>query len=324
MHAHAGPRVESGPGTGAVSVHELSHSYGKRQALDRVSLDIPEGSIFGLLGPNGSGKSTLFRILSTLIPVREGRVELFGQSLAGNPLAARRNLGVVFQSPSLDPLLSARENLIHQGHLYGLRGADLNRRAGDALAMVGLSERARERVSRFSGGLRRRLEIAKSLLHEPRLLILDEPSTGLDPAARRDVWRHVRGLAEERGVTVVFTTHILEEADGADRIAVLDLGRLVAVDTPDALKASVGGDVVVVSTEDPASLARSIEERFHVPARVTGSELQIEKENGHAFIAPLVEAFPKRIDAVSLRRPDLNDVFFKFTGRRLDTVEELP
>jgi ABC-2 type transport system ATP-binding protein len=312
------PRSATDP---VVRVEDLRHRYGTREALCGVSFEVAPGEIFGVLGPNGGGKSTLFRILSTMIPPTSGRVELFGRDPARDLSGVRRALGVVFQSPSLDPMLTARENLRHQGHLYGIRGARLNERMSELLQRVELQDRSEERVSRFSGGMRRRLEIAKALLHGPQLLILDEPSTGLDPGARRTMWDHLRRLRETQGVTLVFTTHLMDEAEGCDRLALLDSGVLAALDTPEKLKECVGGDVVTVESEDPEDLARAIRDRFEADATVVGDRVRLERDRGHEFVAVLVEAFPGRIRSISVGRPTLEDVFLDLTGRRFEEAE---
>jgi ABC-2 type transport system ATP-binding protein len=211
----------------AIRVQGVSHWYGQRQALNDVSFEIEPGEIFVFLGPNGGGKSTLFRLLSTLLPLAQGEATLLGFDLRRQIGEIRSRIGVVFQSPSVDRKLTVGENLLHQGHLYGIRGAELKRRSEILLERFKLTDRVRDRVETLSGGLRRRVELAKGLLHHPRLLLLDEPSTGLDPAARNDVWDYLRQLREQDGVTVVLTTHLLEEADKADRIAILDRGKLV-------------------------------------------------------------------------------------------------
>ena len=227
-------------------------------------------------------------------------------------------MGVVFQKPALDARLTVAENLRHQGHLYGLSGETLKARADAVLAGVGLADRARDMVGVLSGGLQRRVEVAKALLHQPDLLLLDEPSTGLDPTARRDIWQDLSRLRTERGTTVVLTTHLMEEAAACDRVAILDRGRLVACDTPAALVSSIGGDVVLVTTRDAASLAPRIAARFEVHAEVLDGRVRIERDQGHRFIASLVETFPGEIDAVALGKPTLEDVFVHFTGRRFD------
>jgi ABC-2 type transport system ATP-binding protein len=239
----------------------------------------------------------------------------------------REQLGVVFQMPSLDVKLTAQENLLHQGHLYGLSGGDLAGRIERALQSVGLADRRHERVERFSGGMRRRVELAKALLHDPRLMLLDEPSTGLDPGARRDVWDRLEHLRRERGVTIALTTHLMDEADRCDRLAILARGRLVAVDTPANLKARIGGDVVTVEAEDQSPeaverLAREITQRFapwpgkSAPAVVDG-RIRFEHANGPAFVATLAAAFPGRVRSLSVGRPTLEDVFLQLTGQRL-------
>jgi ABC-2 type transport system ATP-binding protein len=300
-----------------VVVDAISHRYGERTALRDVSFSVKPGEILAVLGPNGGGKSTLFRILSTLVPPTEGTVRMLGRAPGEDHRGVRRAIGVVFQSPSLDFMLSGRENLMHQGHLYGLRGRALKGRMADLLEVVGLAERASEPVSSYSGGMRRRLEIAKALLHAPQVVLLDEPSTGLDPAARLEMWDHLKRLRDDQGVTLVFTTHLLEEADSADRVAVLDGGRLVALDTPDQLKAMVGGDVLTLETDDPAALARDIAARFDLQAAVTEGKVHVERERGHEFLTDLIEAFPGRIDSVSLGKPTLDDVFLHVTGHTL-------
>jgi ABC-2 type transport system ATP-binding protein len=298
-----------------VDISHLTHAYGDRIALDDVSLSIHPGEIFGFLGPNGSGKTTLFRILSTLIPPRTGRVTMMGLDLATDREAIRRQIGVVFQSPSLDKQLTAEENLRHQGHLYGLRGPELESRIDAMLSRVSLTERPREYVSQFSGGMRRRVELAKGLLHRPRLLLLDEPSTGLDPGARIDLWRYLKEIRDNDGVTILVTTHLMDEAEQCDRLAILDRGHLIAADTPAALKESVGGDVITLSTDSPAQLATEIQSRFQIEPQRIDNTLRLERDRGHEFIPKLVEAFPGLIRSVSLGKPTLEDVFVHVTGR---------
>jgi ABC-2 type transport system ATP-binding protein len=299
-----------------VQVTDLRHAYGERVALDAVSLSVEPGEIFALLGPNGSGKTTLFRILSTLLPAPAGSVEIDGYDPAVDRDAVRRSLGVVFQSPSLDKQLTAAENLTHQGHLYGLRGPDLRRRVEEALAAVGMADRAGERTDRLSGGMRRRVEIAKGLLHRPRVLLMDEPSTGLDPAARIDLWQHLRRISGPAGVTVLMTTHILEEAEGASRVAILERGKMLACDTPDALKERIGGDVISVVTKDPEGVRVALKQRLEVDAAVVDGAVRLERPRGHEFVPQLIEAVPGVVDSVSVGKPTLQDVFIRITGQR--------
>jgi len=300
---------------------ELSHAYparGKvpaRRALDRVSFEVMPGECFGLLGPNGGGKSTLFRILSTYFPPTSGKALAFGLDLASSAAALRPRLGVVFQSPSLDPKLTVRENMLHQGHLYGLRGTELERRMGELIERFRLQDRELELAESLSGGLRRRVELAKGLLHEPGLVLLDEPSTGLDPGARKDLWEHL-GRLKGSGVTVLFTTHLMDEAENCDRLALLDGGRVAAQGTPEALKAEIGGDVIAIESPDPEALREAIRKRFGLEAARIDGLLRLEREKGHSFIPQLVEAFPGLVRSVSLSKPTLEDVFIRHTGHR--------
>ena len=310
MHAD-GPGL-TGP---AVSIHDLRHRFAERVALGGVSLDVAQRELVALLGPNGSGKTTLFRILTTALLPGGGSVSIFGADVVRQPRRARREIGVVFQSPSLDRKLTPAENLRHQGHLYGLRGRELEQRIATALERVGLAERARERVERLSGGLARRVELAKGMLHRPRLLLLDEPTTGLDPSARRDFWSYFDAVRRETGATAILTTHLLDEAERADRIALLDEGRLVALGAPAALKAEIGGDVVTVQTAEPERLAAAVAERFGCSPAVVEGAVRIELARGHELVPRLVEAFPDAIRGLTLGKPTLDDVFVHRTGR---------
>jgi ABC-2 type transport system ATP-binding protein len=300
----------------AIFVDHVVHHYGDRRALDDVSLQIASGEIFAFLGPNGGGKTTLFRLLSTLIPLQQGRIEVLTCDVAHQPREVQQRIGVVFQAPSLDRKLCVAENLKHQGHLYGLAGQALADRCREMLAQLGLSDRAGERVETLSGGLRRRVELAKGLLHRPQLLLLDEPSTGLDPGARSDLWGYLQRVREQDGVTVVLTTHLLEEADKADRLAILHQGRLVALDTPDNLRATVGGDAITIASDEPARLAAAIGEQLGIEARVLDGAVRLEQPEGHRWIARLVEAFPGLVQSISLGKPSLEDVFIARTGHR--------
>jgi len=326
--------------TAAIDARDLTHVYpatrsrrkktGPATALDHVSFSVQPGEIFGILGPNGGGKTTLFKIISTMLRPTCGAVSVFGHDAVNDPQCVREQLGVVFQMPSLDAKLTAEENLTHQGHLYGVRGADLRQRVGAALAGVNLLDRRGDRVEHFSGGMRRRVELAKALLHHPRLLLLDEPATGLDPGARRDVWQQLERLRTQQGVTVALTTHLMEEADRCDRLAILAHGKLVALDTPANLKSRIGGDVVTIEAErldgsdGTAELARLITERLGpwggttaAPA-VVEDKVRLEIPNGSAFVATLASALPPgRVRAITVGRPTLEDVFMDLTGQAL-------
>jgi ABC-2 type transport system ATP-binding protein len=300
----------------AVEIAHLAYRYGDREAIHDLSLSIAEREIFAILGPNGSGKTTLFRVLSTLIPIQQGEVRILGHNLRTDAAAIRSQLGIVFQSPSIDKKLTVMENVIHHGRLYGLGGRELRARADEMLTRLGLADRKRELVEKLSGGLRRRVELATGMLHRPRLLLLDEPSTGLDPGARSDLWQYLEQVREADGVTVLVTTHLLDEAQRADRIAIMHKGNLAALDTPVALQAAVGGDAITIRTNDPATLAADIERQLSATAKVVDGSVRLEQANGHQWIARLVEAFPDRIDSITLGKPTLEDVFIHFTGHR--------
>lgn len=313
----------------AVRADALRFHYGDHRALDDLSFSVPEGSVYAFLGPNGSGKTTLFRILATLLPVQEGAVQVLGRPLATRAAAVRRELGVTFQSPSLDLRLTVEENLRHHGHLYGLRGAALARRLDALLERFGLEPRRRDRAEALSGGLRRRVELAKALLPEPRLLLLDEPSTGLDPRARRELGDLLAELAAD-GVTVLVTTHFIDEAERAHRLLLLDRGRRVAEGTPDALIREVGGEVVTLESaggarELAAELGALLGELGSAaqPEMVAGRvrfELDVDGAAAWDTVARLARRLPgweERVDAVTVARPDLEDVFLHRTGHRL-------
>lgn len=309
-------------GSEAVRVQGLMHYYGDRKALDDVSFDISEGTIFGFLGPNGSGKSTLFKILSTLIQQAGGSAKIFEHDLISSPDAVRRLLGVAFQSPSLDDKLTCAENLYHHGRLYGIRGSKLRSRTDAMLSQFGLASRAGDAVANLSGGLKRRLELAKTIMHKPRLLLLDEPATGLDPAARRDIWQDLKKLQIEDGVTVLLTTHLMAEADRCDRLAIMSEGRIVAMGSPDGLKSEIGGDVIHIETTDLKKLAGEVKQRFSIEVVEIDGQLRIEHAAAHRFITELIEAFPGAIQSVRVSKPSLEDVFLRTTGRSFKDAEE--
>jgi ABC-2 type transport system ATP-binding protein len=305
----------------AIEVEAVSHRYGDRLALDGVSLSVAEGEIFAFLGPNGGGKSTLFRVLSTLAPIQAGTARVLGHDLQTRTAAIRRQIGVAFQAASLDRKLSVAENLRCQGRLYGISGAALRMRVDEVLSRLGVADRARDLVETLSGGLKRRVELAKALLHRPRMLLLDEPSTALDPAARGEVWRYLEEVRRTDGVTVALTTHLLDEADKADRIAILDRGHLVALDRPDNLKSTVGGDSITIETADAVRLSQEITAKFGIAAQVLDGNVRLEQANGHEWIARIVEAFPGRIAAIRVGKPTLEDVFIDRCGRRFGDEE---
>ncbi len=301
-----------------IAVRNLTHRYGDRVALSAVSFEVKAGEIFGLLGPNGGGKSSLFRILSTMMVPTEGRAEIAGHDVARDPASVRRAVGVVFQTQSLDKALTVEENLRAQGHLHGLSGALLRERMENAMQRLGLGERRKDLVETLSGGLRRRVEIAKALLHKPKVLLMDEASTGLDPAARRELSQHIEDLRKHEGVTILLTTHILGEADRCDRLVLLHEGKIVAQGSPAELRARIGGDVVVLESCDPEGLAAGVRQHFGAAATARDGRVVVEIANGHRFIAEVVEAFPGAVDSVGLHKPSLEDVFVRETGASIE------
>lgn len=300
----------------ALSVQGVSHRYGERQALQQVDFSVAAGRIFGLLGPNGGGKTTLFRLFATLLPVQAGSISVHGLDVAAEPHEVRRQLGVTFQSASLDGKLTVGENLWHQGHLYGLSGAKLKLRIAAVLDQVALSDRTSELVDKLSGGMKRRTELAKCLLHHPRMLLLDEPSTGLDPGARRDLWSTLAALRQEFGTTILVTTHLMDEAEYCDELAILHRGQLVASGSPAELRHSLGGDCVTIRSPHSAQLAAQIQERFQVACRLFGDDLRIEHPHAGDLLRDLVAEFRQEMTSVSLSQPSLEDVFLARTGHR--------
>jgi ABC-2 type transport system ATP-binding protein len=301
----------------AVDARDVAFSYGDRRALAGVSFQIPEAQIFGFLGPNGGGKTTLFRILATLLSSQSGSIRVLGSDLAREASLIRLQIGVVFQEPSLDPHLTVLENLIHQGYFYGLRGQELRQRCEDLLTRFRLDDRRGDRVSTLSGGMKRRVEICKSLLHRPRLLLLDEPSSGLDPGARRDLWTVLDDLRATQDVTVLLTTHFIEEGDRCDRLALVDSGRIVALGRPETLKQEIGGDVVVLSSAEAESLGEQLANRFGLEVTVHGDVVRFEHSRAHELVGDLIAFSAGRIQALTISKPTLEDVFLRRTGHGL-------
>ena len=306
----------------AVDVNALSFSYKERRALDGISFVIGRGEIFGLLGPNGSGKTTLFKLLSTLIPLQSGEAHILGYDLRADTSALRRRIGVVFQHPGVDRKLTVNENLMHHGHLFGLKGESLRERSAAMLSWLGLSERASDLVETLSGGLQRRVELAQAFLHQPELLILDEPSTGLDPSARREFLNYVSRLRDEQGITIVLTTHYMEEAERCDRLGILHEGKLAALAPPSELKSRVGGDVVVISAYNAEALRQQLQLRMRTQAALVDGTLRIERPRGHEFVRDVVEAFGEQIESITFGKPTLEDVFVHLTGHRFYAGKE--
>lgn len=305
-----------------VTVENLRHRYGSHVALDGVSFDVSSGECFGLLGPNGSGKSTLFKILTTLLPPSEGRATISGYDVVDQRELVRGRIGVVFQSPSLDAQLTVRENLIHGGRLYGLAGASLRSRVEEVMTALGVSDRSGSLVKTLSGGLKRRVELAKCLLHEPSLLILDEPCNGLDPRARKELWQHLMAAQQSRGTTLLLTTHDMDEADRCDRLAVFDRGRVVVLGEPEALKRRIGGECVTIDSDDAESMAQAITEQLCVKAGCVDGVVRVEASDGAQLMARLLGQFGSRIRSITLGKPTLEDVFIHETGHRFEDATD--
>jgi ABC-2 type transport system ATP-binding protein len=307
----------AGGGDPIIQVRGLAKRYGAIEAVRGIDLEVRRGEIFGFLGPNGAGKSTTISILCTLLKASEGTATVAGHDVARDPHAVRQSIGLIFQEPSLDDQLTARENLQFHALVYGVPRAERRRRIEESLRTVELLERAESPVRTFSGGMRRRLEIARGILHTPEVLFLDEPTQGLDPQTRANIWEHLQRLRRDRDLTMFMTTHYMDEAEWCDRIAIIDHGRIVALGTPEELKARVGGDVVTLSTDDDGRAAVEIAERLSVTPTVDGAGLHLEVADGAAFVPRLIGALGVPVRSVTVRRPSLDDVFLKLTGRAI-------
>ena len=304
-----------------IQIEHLTKRFGNLTAVDDVSFEVAQGEVFGFLGPNGAGKSTTINILCTLTRPTSGRAVVCGLDVSRSQNQIRHCIGLVFQDPSLDDRMSAWENLEFHAMVYGVPRRERRQRMEEVLHMVELWERRRGLVKYFSGGMRRRLEIARGLLHRPRILFLDEPTLGLDPQTRARIWEHLHWMRREHGVTLFFTTHYMDEAEHADRIGVIDRGRLVALDSPDSMKQALGGDIIILRTADNAAAAREIDQHFHLPVTQDGESLSLEVANGSEFIPVLSRSLETLIHSITLRRPTLDDVFLRLTGRELRDEE---
>jgi ABC-2 type transport system ATP-binding protein len=304
-----------------VQVENLVKQYGSGKhavtAVDGVSFGVQPGEIFGFLGPNGAGKTTTISVLCTLLRPTAGSVRVGGFDVARQSHDVRRSIGLIFQDSTLDVQLTAQENLDFHAFAYDVPRAEARERGEHLLKLLDLWERRGDVVKTFSGGMKRRLEIARGLLHRPSVLFLDEPTQGLDPQTRSLIWKYLLGLRESDGITLFMTTHYMDEAEYCDRIAIIDHGRIVALDTPAALKAMMGGDVVVLRTSDNAVAAHEIEARWGLTANASGSELRLEVERGDEFVPELVRNITPRVEAISVSRPTLDDVFIKLTGHAI-------
>jgi ABC-2 type transport system ATP-binding protein len=305
----------------AISVRGLVKRYGQLEAVAGVHFDVRRGEVFGFLGPNGAGKTTTINILCTLAMPTAGSATVAGYDVVSERDAVRRNIGLVFQDTTLDGYLTAERNLRFHAELYGVPRAQVEPRTREVLQMVGLLDRRRSRVQTFSGGMMRRLEIARGLLHSPRVLFLDEPTIGLDPQTRASIWEYVRDLKRREDITIFFTTHYMDEAEYCDRIAIIDHGSIVALDTPEALKASVGEDRVQIDTADDAAAIAALRERFGIEATMAEGQVTFRVPAGEQFVPRLFAELGQPILGVRVARPSLDDVFMSYTGSTIRDAE---
>ena len=294
-------------------VRDLHHHYGEHAALRGVDLNIKAGRVFALLGPNGSGKTTLFRLLCTLLPIQQGQVRVGGFDSGSQPLRVREQIGIVFQSPSLDMKLTVDENIACQGALYGIRGAELRERRDVLLKQLDLVDRRDDRCQVLSGGLKRRVELAKGMLHRPRLLLLDEPSTGLDPSARLRLWDSIRAMAEQ-GIAVLLTTHLLDEADKADDIAIMSQGELIAEGSPSELRAEMGEGVITIVADDASRAESILRDQLGLKPQRLHHQIRLKVDSPAKMVPLLVETLGKEAQSINIGRPSLEDVFIAKTG----------
>jgi len=304
-----------------VRVKELTKNFGELVAVDHVTFEVEKGEIFGFLGPNGAGKSTTIAMLTTLLQPTSGEAYINGFSVLKDKDDVRRSIGLVFQDPSLDDRLTAEENLRFHARLYGVPGAEYQKRMREVLELVELWDRKDHIVRTFSGGMKRRLEIARGLIHYPKLLFLDEPTLGLDPQTRNHLWEYVIQLKRTHGMTIFMTTHYMQEAEYCDRIAIIDVGRIKALDTPAGLKKTVGDDLITVKPADMARLKAEIKEKFGLEATPDGEDLEIRVPDGDKFLPRLLHESETPIQTVALRKPTLDDVFIKVTGKKIRDAE---
>ncbi len=304
-----------------IEVKNLTKRFGSLVAVDHVSFTVEKGEIFGFLGPNGAGKSTTIGMLATILTPSEGDATISGFSIRRQRNAVRHSIGMVFQDASLDNRLTAEENLRFHARLYGVPRNDYRRRMEEVLRLVDLWDRKRDIVETFSGGMKRRLELARGLIHYPDVLFLDEPTIGLDPQTRALLWDYVLRLKHDRAMTIFMTTHYMDEAEYCDRIAIMDRGKIVALDTPANLKKQLGGDVIRIESSQKDTLQKELELKLGAPVRQEGNVLQFEVADGAKFLPRLLQEVQTKVDAVELRKPTLDDVFLSLTGRNIRKEE---
>jgi len=308
----------------AIRVEKLQKRFGEVEAVRGVDFDVQIGETFGFLGPNGAGKSTTINMLCTLLRPTGGRAKVAGFDVVAERNDVRREIGLVFQDTTLDTYLSAAQNLRFHGQLYGVPSDRLEVRMRQVLELVGLWDRRDKDVDTFSGGMKRRLEIARGLLHSPRVLFLDEPTVGLDPQTRASIWEYLDELRHQENLTIFVTTHYMDEAEHCDRIAIMDAGKIVALDTPQALKAAIGTDRIRLEIDDAAAAAAAVKRQFGLEASTVGGALVLQVSDGEHFVPKLLADLGVPVRSVNVTRPTLDDVFMNFTGRTIRDAESAP
>jgi len=304
-----------------IEVEGLSRNFGQLVAVDRVSSQVAEGEIFGFLGPNGAGKTTTINMLCTLLALSGGRAIVNGYDVVRQRSEVRHSIGLVFQEPALDEYLTAEQNLRFHAYAYKIPKELREKRIDKLLELVELSDRRKSKVRTFSGGMKRRLEIARGLLHNPRILFLDEPTLGLDPQTRRLIWDYILALRKENNLTIFLTTHYMDEAENSDRISIIDHGRIIALDTPDKLKDALGGDVITLKAGDNNAAALELKERYSLSPVVQNGVVTFSVPQGEKFLPKLMDSFQSHLLSIGIRRPTLDDVFIKLTGRAIRDEE---
>jgi len=305
----------------SIEVEQLSRDFGRLKAVESVSFDVRQGEVIAFLGPNGAGKTTTINMLCTLLKPTGGRATVNGYDVATQRREVRNSIGLVFQDPTLDEYLTAEQNLRFHAYAYRVPRAEAEKRISELMALVELSDRRKSKVRTFSGGMKRRLEIARGLLHHPQVLFLDEPTLGLDPQTRRHIWDHILELRRQHGLTIFLTTHYMDEAEVADRIGVIDNGHIIALDTPDRLKDGLGGDVVTLEAQDTAAAAAELAEKYGVNPVIEDGSISFSVPQGEKFLPRLCGSFKSPLISVGVHRPTLDDVFLKLTGHAIRNQE---
>jgi ABC-2 type transport system ATP-binding protein len=300
-----------------INVENLSKSFGDNKAVKEVSFNVKEGEIFGLLGPNGAGKTTTIQILVTILKADSGRASINGFDVEAQQNDVRKSVGIIFQDSSLDERLTAWENLFFHSKLYHVSSVQIGKRIEESLELVGLQDKKKDLISTFSGGMKRRLEIARGIIHTPKVFFLDEPTIGLDPQTRNHIWEYLTNLRKSHKLTMLLTTHYMEEAEICDRIAIIDNGEIIALDTPQNLKNMVENDIISCSVDNLEELLRKINESYPNKTWIDGNTLKIEASNGPMFVPKLFEMALGKITGIDIKKPSLEDVFIKLTGKQI-------